>query len=422
MLRLLIRFRKRLCEVDMQRARRLVLGNRNFAYLYFGGLISTSGSTITSLILVWLVYKETASAIAITYLGIASILPTITLGLLAGVVVDRFDRRILMITSDLVRAAAVAAVPIVMLSFGFSFPLMLVVVAIVGLFSTFFRPATNSLLPKLVSSDSVQDSNGLISASNSVIQMISNAVGGLLIGLAGVLFGLFYNTISYAVSAAMIFLIVVPQHLTNGLTDSGSFVSDFKYGLRYILRNRAVLETTLSATFLNFFGTMVSAFFVVYVTSHLNQSGVFFGFLVASLGLGVAVGSLAVGWLNTVSYAGKLFLLTTAGFGVTTIMLAFIGSAQLAVLIVVLMGVCLGLLNTTFYSVMQLVVPNEILGRVLSVDEVGSYAAVPMGQIVAGLLISMSGIVFNYLVAGVGVLLTVSVMLFLKDLRNFRYA
>jgi hypothetical protein len=85
------------------------------------------------------------------------------------------------------------------------------------------------------------------------------------------------------------------------------------------------------------------------------------------------------------------------------------------------MGVCLGLLNTTFYSTMQLVVPNEILGRVLSVDDVGSYAAVPVGQIVAGLLISMSGIVFNYLVAGVGVLLTVSVMFFLKDLRNFRY-
>ena len=406
----------------MQRARRLVLANKNFAYLYFGGLVSTSGSTITSLILVWVVYKETASAIAITYLGIASILPTITLGLLAGVLVDRVDRRILMITSDLVRGAAVVAVPIVMVSFGFSFPLILLVVAIVGLFSTVFRPATNSLLPKLIAAELVQDSNGLISASNSVVQMVSNAVGGLLIGLAGVLLGLFYNTITYVISAAMIFLIVVPRNLTSDGTISSSFVSDFKDGLRYIMRNRGVLETTLSATFLNFFGTMVSAFFVVYVTGHLNESGTFFGFLVAALGLGVAIGSLAVGWLNAVAYAGKLFLLTAAGFGTTTILLTFIDTAQLAILIVILMGVCLGLLNTTFYSVMQLVVPNEVLGRVLSVDEVGSFAAIPMGQIVAGLLISMSGIVFNYLVAGVGVLLTVLVMAFLKDLRNFRYS
>ena len=405
----------------MRRARPLILANRNFAYLYLGGLVSTSGSTITSLILVWLVYRETASAIAITYLGIASILPTIALGLLAGVLVDRVDRRILMITSDLVRSAAVLAVPIIMVSFGFSFPLILLVVAVVGLFSTVFRPATNSLLPKLVASELVQDSNGLISASNSVVQMVSNAIGGLLIGFAGVLLGLFYNTITYVISAAMIFLIVVPRNLTNDKAISSSFVSDFKDGLQYITKNRGVLEITLSATFLNFFGTMVSAFFVVYVTGHLNESGTLFGFLVAALGLGVAIGSLTVGWLNAVAYAGKVFMLTAAGFGITTILLTFIGTAQLAILIVILMGACLGLLNTTFYSVMQLVVPNEVLGRVLSVDEVGSVAAIPMGQIVAGLLISMSGIVFNYLVAGVGVLLTVSVMAFLKDLRNFRY-
>lgn len=327
-----------------------------------------------------------------------------------------------MIASDLVRAAAVAAVPMVMLLFGFSFPLILVVVAVVGLFSTVFRPATNSLLPKLVQSDSDQDANGLISASNSAIQMVSNAIGGLLIGLAGVLLGLFYTTFTYVISAVMIFLIVVPQSLTDGGTVSGSLVSDFKDGLRYMLRNKAVLETTVSQTFLNFFGTMVGAFLVVYVTSHLNESGTFFGFLVAALGLGIAAGSLAVGRLNTIAYAGKLFVLTSAGFGATIISLTFIASAQLAILIIVLMGICLGLFNTTFYSVMQLVVPNEILGRILSVDEVGSFAAVPMGQIAAGLLISMSGIVFNYVVAGSGVLLKVFVMVFLKDLRDFRYA
>jgi DHA3 family macrolide efflux protein-like MFS transporter len=405
----------------MRRARRLVVGNRNFTYLYVGGLVSVSGSTITSLILVWLVYKETGSAIAITYLGIASILPTITIGLLAGVVVDRFNRRILMIASDLVRAAAVAAVPVVMIWAGFSFALVLIVATIVGLFSTIFRPATNSLLPRLVPAGSVQDANGLISASNSVIQVISNVVGGLLIGLAGVLLGLFYNTITYIISAVMIFLIAVPLHLTNGGTTSSSFASDFKDGLRYMLRNKAVLETTVSATFLNFFGTMVGGFFVVYVTSYLKESGTFFGLLVASLGLGIAGGSLAVGWLNAVSYAGKLFILTSAGFGVTTLLLALIHSAYLAMVIVAFMGVSLGLINTTFFSVIQLVVPNEILGRVLSVDEVGSYAAIPMGQIVAGLLISSSGIVLNYLTAGTGVILTVFVMIFLKDLRNFRY-
>jgi MFS family permease len=367
------------------------------------------------------VYKETGSALAITYLGIASILPTITFGLLVGVIVDRFNRRLLMIVSDLIRAAAVAAVPIVMLWDGFSFPLVLVVVAVVGFFSTVFRPATNSLLPNLVPAGSVQDANSIMSASNSLIQMISNAVGGLLIGLAGVVLGLFYNTLTYVISAAMICLIVVPRHLVNKPTVRGSLVSDFNEGLGYMLRNKAVFEATVSGTFLNFFATMVVTFFVVYVTSYLKGSGAFFGFLVASLGLGIAIGSLVVGKLNTVGYAGKLFILASGGFGVTTLMLAVVHNALQALVAVAMMGACLGLLNTTYFSVMQLVVPNEVLGRVLSVDEVGSFAAIPAGQIVAGILISSSGIVFNYLTAGAGVVLTVLVMFSLRDLRNFRY-
>jgi len=137
--------------------------------------------------------------------------------------------------------------------------------------------------------------------------------------------------------------------------------------------------------------------------------------------LGIAGGSLVVGRLNTVSYAGNLFIISSIGFGLTTILLASTRSFQLAVIFVASMGVCLGLINTTFFSVMQLVVPNEILGRVLSVDEVGSFAAIPLGQIVAGLVISGSGIAFNYLIAGTGIILTAIAMMFLKDLRNFRY-
>lgn len=406
----------------MQRARRLVLGNKNFAYLYLGGLVSVSGSTITSLILVWLVYSETRSALAITYLGIASLLPTITLGLLIGVVVDRFNRKALMIASDLVRAVSVAAIPVFLILKGFSLPLVLVVVGVVGLFSTVFRPATNSLLPNLVPGEAVQSANGMISGSNSVVQMISNAIGGLLIGLAGVTLGLFYNTATYLVSAAMIFMIAVPPHLTNGGARSGStFLSDFKEGLAFIRKNKAVLETTVSFTVVNFFATMIGSFFVVYVSRHLVESGTFFGFLVAALGLGIAVGSLAVGRLNTVGYAGKLFIVGSAAYGVGSILLAMTSVPLVAIIIAAAMGIALGLINTTFFSLMQLVVPNEILGRILSVDEVGSFAAIPLGQIVAGLLIASAGIELNYLIAGGGVIITATAMLFLKDLRNFRY-
>ena len=397
-----------------------LLRNRNFLLLYLGGAISASGATMTSLTLVWLVYTETHSAISISYLGLASVVPTIAFGLLAGALVDRVDRRRLMISSDLVRAAAVATIPVLYAFKGFNLPLIIAAVTIVGVFSTIFRPATNALLPTLVEESGVQDANGLITASNSISQMGANAVGGVLIVLAGVHLGLAYNSATYLLSALMLAL-MVGSAIPASKTVRVPFVTQMKEGLLYIGRNKAILETTVASTFLNLFATMIVPFSVVYVNVYLNAGASFYGYFLASIGLGLAAGSLMVGRLGAVRFAGKLFVLASLGFGVGTIGLVLIRSTLLAIAIAASLGILLGLLNTTFYSIIQLVVPNEVLGRVLSVDEVGSYAAIPLGQVAAGVLIQSTGIVSTYLVAGIGIVLTSVVGAFLKDMRNLRY-
>jgi DHA3 family tetracycline resistance protein-like MFS transporter len=398
-----------------------VLGNRNFLFLYLGGVVSASGATMTSLTIVWLVYTQTKSALAITYLGVASVIPTITFGILAGAVVDRFDRRKLMIVSDLVRAVTVAMIPIYLVWRGFDLLFTVAAVILVAVFSTIFRPATNALLPTIVPGEAVQDANGLISASNSMTQMMANAVAGILVVLTGVVLGLVYNTLTYLVSALMIFLMVVPRCVLSSETLGKSVATDVREGLRFMVRNKAILGTTLGSTVLNFFATMIMPFLVVYVSVHLVANASVYGILLAGLSLGMAAGSMLVGRLKTVGFAGKLMVFASVGFGLATIGLASLRSTTLSIILTVSMGLALGLLNTTFFSVIQLVVPNDVLGRVLSIDEVGSYAAIPLGQIAAGLLIEKSGIVATYMVAGFGILITAMTMLLLKDLRNLRY-
>lgn len=396
--------------------------NRNFLFLYLGGIISASGATISSLTIVWLVYSETKSALSITYVGIATIIPTICLGLIAGALVDRFDRRRLMIASDLIRAAAILCVPIYLSSKSFNLPVILGAVSVIGLFSTFFRPATNALLPALVKSESVQDANGLITASNSISQVIANAAGGVLIVVAGAILGLVYNTFTYLLSAVLIFLIAVPTIVTRQLTGHSSIAADIREGLRFMQNNKAVLETTLVSTILNFFAALITPFFVVYVSVYLHSTSSFYGVLLACLSFGIASGALLVGRLNTVGYAGKVFMIATFVFGLGTIGLVLITEALSILAIIAFLGLMLGILNTTYFSIMQLVVPNEVLGRVLSVDEVGSYAAIPLGQVVGGLLIQSYGVVPTYLVAGIGIVATAGATVLLKDMRRFRYS
>jgi MFS family permease len=397
-----------------------LLKNRNFLLLYLGGVISASGATMTSLTLVWLVYTETHSALSISYLGLASVVPTIAFGLLAGALVDKIDRRRLMITSDLVRAAAVAIIPVFYAFRGFNLILIIVAVTIVGVFSTIFRPATNALLPTIVDEGKIQDANGLITASNSMSQMGANAVGGVLIALAGVHLGLAYNSATYLVSALMITLMFTSTLSTNK-TSQPPFVAQVKEGLLYIGRTKAILETTITSTFLNLFATMIVPFSVVYVNVFLNASASFYGYFLASIGFGLAVGSLLAGRIRAVKFAGKLFIFASLGFGLATVSLVVVRNAFFAIAIAASLGILLGLLNTTFFSIVQLVVPNEVLGRVLSVDEVGSYAAIPLGQIAAGIMIQSTGIVSTYLLAGVGIIVTAVAGAFLRDLRNLQY-
>lgn len=401
-----------------------VLRNRNFLYLYVGGIISASGAAMASLTIVWLVYSQTGSAFAVAYLGLASVVPTIAFGLFAGALVDRFDRRKLMIASDLVRACAIVSLPIYLLWQGFSLFFIVFAMVLVGVFSSIFRPATNALLPRLVKGESVQYANGLISASNSLVQVVANAAGGILVMIAGASLGLFYNSTTYLFSALMIFMIVVPA-VTSPLgaqeTHRRALSTDIKEGLRFMLRAKSILGITIGSTFASFFLVMFSMFLVVYTSSYLMGGAVVYGVLLASLGFGVATGSLIVGRLKAVRYAGLLFTAGVIGIGLLILGLALVRSVYLVVPMILTMGFIEGLVNTTFFSIVQLVVPNEILGRVLSIDEVGSYAAVPLGQVAGGILTGGFGVIMTYTVAGFGVLATGIATLLLKDVRRLRY-
>lgn len=380
---------------------------------------------MASLTIVWLVYGQTQSAFAVAYLGLASVVPTVVFGLLSGALVDRFDRRKLMITSDLIRAVAILSIPIYLLWQGFNLFFIVAAMVFVGVFSSIFRPATNALLPRLVKGESVQDANGLISASNSLIQVVANAAGGILVIVAGASLGLFYNSITYLLSALMIFMIVVPSVTLlpeTQRTPRRALSADVREGLKFMLKTKSILGITLGSTFASFFLVMFSMFLVVYTSSYLMEDAVVYGVLLASISLGVAFGSLLVGRLKTVRYAGWLFVVGIISIGLLILAVASVRSAYFAVPLILSMGLIEGLVNTTFFSIVQLVVPNEVLGRVLSIDEVGSYAAVPLGQVAGGILTGSFGVISTYTVAGVGVLVTGIATLLLKDVRSLRYS
>ena len=110
----------------------------------------------------WIVYHYTQCALDIAYVGLTGTVPGIALGLFAGVLADGYNRRSLMITSDLTRMAGMGVLTAALYLQGFSLPLILAVMILANGFSAIFTPASQAIFPRLVPKDSLEDANGLL--------------------------------------------------------------------------------------------------------------------------------------------------------------------------------------------------------------------------------------------------------------------
>jgi hypothetical protein len=400
-----------------------LLRRGGFGSLLGSSLASSIGGAVSGVSVNWLVYHYTGSTLDIAYVGLTGILPGIALGLFAGVFADRYDRRRIMVTADLVRMTVMAALAASLFLVGFSLLLVLASMTLVYSFSALFTPASQAILPRIVPTEQLEAANGLLSALTQTGYTVGAGAGGLLIVFAGAVAGFGLNAATYALSA--VFLLQIATGYGRPVSGAGAAARSIRRelgdGVQYMRTHRPVLEVTLGFLPGNFLLTMVAAFLVVYAATVYPGDAAAYGYLVAALAAGSVAGALAVPRMRARRFAGLLMgasVLAQAG-AVALLVVGRILPTSLAG--AVGMGVCIGLINTVYYSTMQAIVPNELLARVLSIDLVGSFTAVPAGLIVGGLLAAGHGILFAYAVAAIGLAANGVILLALPGVRQMRY-
>lgn len=400
--------------------------NRAFLRLFSAGSASVAGQTIGSLALTWLVFTETNSPLDIAYLGVVGVAATASFSLFAGTIVDRGDRRRLMILADVVRAASVAGLLVVLLAFGFYLPAVLVTSFLTGAFSTLFYPAERAFTPTIVSPSELSDANGLTLTSNALIQFGGFGAAGVLIALVGVVVAIALNSATFLLSAILITSISAAVARTrepvSGAARSG-FFADTRAGVAYLgaRPQRGLLWLTVSAGAANFFVVFIFTFLVVYTTRVLHGGSALYGFEFGAFSLGFAPGALLTGRLHTERYAGKVWVYGSILAGVALLGVALTSNAAFAFAMLLLVGVILGLTNTTWLTTVQLVVPTELQGRYFGLDQLGSIAVVPAGALLGGLLVAAHGVVASYLVGALGWLTSAALSAIPPSLRALRY-
>lgn len=394
----------------------LLFRKPDFLRLWLGSVASSAGTAVGSLILIWLVYVVTRSPLTISLLGIVQFLPTVAFGLLAGALIDRWDRRRLMIACDAARCGCFGVLALYVLVFGVNTAVLIGIVFVVATFSTIFRPATNAAIPRILGVAEMTDGNGLLQGGSTAAQFVGSPLGGLLLVTTSAAVGLALNALTFAVSGILIFLMVIPappKTSAVSVPSKGSLLGDIRAGLGFLKSQRALLVITLTAMVGNFFLTIWGGFQVFYVADHLHAGATAFAVLVASTTAGFLLGSVLPGRLHTDRSPG-LWLLPTWGIaGIFIVGLAAVSSLATAVVLEVAASTCLSIGNTTWLSGVQRTVPDEFLGRYFATDEAGSFAMIPAAMAVGGVLVLVLGIEWTYVLAGVGAVVS-SVPMFLS--------
>lgn len=388
---------------------RLLLTNRRFLALWGSDFVATVGDRIHRVALAALVYDVTGSMTVAGLAFLASGLPDLLLGPLAGAVVDRFDRRWIMISSDLVRV-----VPVLLLPFAGWYALTLIypLLFFINAAAIFHRPAKMAAIPTVVPRAQLTTANSLSSLAESLGDIGGYPVAGVAVGTFVTLFGsrqglalaFFLAAVGYLGSAALLWPLRLPSPLTGGSTGehrAGVIVADLRQGVSFLLRNPLVRTNTMIVTLGAAAVGLAMPLLVGYAYERAGSGEVAYSLL----NFGIGVGSILGAALMSAIAVRRLGSLVLVGLGLMALGLAGLG-LQLPLWVGVGLTALTGLGNMLFLipsvTIVQRATPAYLMGRIFSLRSTTLFTVLLVANGLGGWLGDAIGAAQSFLWVGVG--------------------
>ncbi len=368
------------------------LRNRDLNYLFIGQLISQVGDAMFHIGLLWLVLEMTGSKSAMGTIAMLGYLPVLLLGVPAGVLADRVDRRRLMMLADLLRAMVVAVLLALCLTGSIELWMLLIVAILLASFSTPFNPARDALIPQLVQEEDLLAANSAIQVTGFAAWMIGPALGAGLISVVGLNHLFTFDVLSFLLSLLALMAIryrPVPREPEPEDTATGAF-SDL---WRYLLREKKV-GIILGLTAMQNFFIMGPAIVGVpiFVKEVLGKGAGSYALVESSLGFGMVVGALTVQKLGRRFGTGRVLLFGMMFDGVTHGLVYWCGSLQMLMGLLAFHALGIPLIVVCRTSLIQSWVDEGRRGRIFSLVNMSVIGVTALSTGVTGWLAEVMSI------------------------------
>ena len=354
---------------------------RDFRVLWFGAFTSTVGNWMQQVAQSWLVFELTKSTF---YLGLDYFfgqLPILLLTLVGGVVADRYDRRHVLLGSQLVQMATAFTLATLIYLNLVRVEYILALSFVAGLGQAFGGPAYQALIPSLVQKKDLPNAIAL----NSIQFNLARVVGPLLAGATlaawggAACFGL--NGLSFLVVIVALLSMTI-KHVKPA--DPQPMMHELKGGLRYAKGEQAIVALTILAALTTFLGLPLLTFLPVFARDIFHGDINRFSHMMAFSGAGAVCGALIVAWLGRFRHMGLTVLITQAVFGAMVTAFAVSRVIWLSDLLLFFAGAALLMTFSMTSSLVQLIVPDNLRGRVMSIYMVAFRGGMPLGSLAAG--------------------------------------
>ena len=383
-----------------------LLRNRNFMLLWTGQTVSDTGSAVTQLALPLLaVITLGVTTFQASLLSVASSAAFLLVALQAGAVVDRLRKKRIMVVSDIVRAVALASIPIAKAAGHLSIWQLYAVALVTSVASVFFDVSYQSFLPAVVTSEQLVDGNGKLASTGEFARLAGPSVGGALVGAIGAAYAIVVDLVSFVVSAFATAAIRDDEPTPAPRQPGARLRDEIREGLSFVLRHPILSRIVRATATSNFFANMTGGIEAIFLVRTLHASPLSIG-LVFSLGavgglagaasaakLARKVGSARIIWVSIALDVPFLFAQPLAFPGLGVLLFAVTAAASSFSAIVY---------NTAQVSYRQSVTPQPLMGRMNASVRFIVWGVIPIGALVGGGLATVIGVRATFFVAAVG--------------------
>jgi len=372
---------------------RVKMINRNFFYLLSGQFVSQIGDKFHMIALSFWVLKTTGSSAKMGAVLAASLIPSLILGFFSGAFIDRYNRKLIIVGTDVLRGLIIALFAVLFYLEMMNFYVILIMQVLLSVNAAFFDPTIPSVIPQIVDEKDLTSANSKHQFVNGFSTIAGAFLGGIIISMFGYIWVFVINAVSFLLSACFECFIQIPPTPKQELTKEPSGIfDDLKQGYQYIFSKRLLVVLLFMVLIIHFFVGSIEVFMPVIANAISADGARTLGFFHAAFGLGTIIMA-AVLSIKTISGKEKTALFTSVFIiGQLFVTASFFKGSDIVLIplflvMIFLFGCCIICAGISFKTLLQKSIDNKFSGRVFAVAGSVGNASIPGAMIIYGFLL-----------------------------------